>query len=127
MEVRANNEPFLDVSKTFIDRLAAEVEPLSVYNGGPILMVQVENEYGSFDDDHEYTEKLRDIVLEACDQPLYTTNGSRKPSRRRRYRWRPRINRRRSGDWFPHSAEIHAAEPKQQWTSANLRVLLVLV
>lgn len=76
MEVRANNEPFLDASKTFIDRLAAEVEPLSISNGGPILMVQVENEYGSFGDDHEYTEKLRDIFLDAFDQPLYTTDGS---------------------------------------------------
>ncbi|KAK2757931.1 hypothetical protein FQN54_004337 [Arachnomyces sp. PD_36] len=76
MAVRTDNEPFLDASKTYIDRLAAEVAPLSVFNGGPILMVQVENEYGSFGSDHVYTEKLRDIFLEAFDQPLYTTDGS---------------------------------------------------
>lgn len=76
MEIRANNEPFLEASKNFIDRFAAEVEPLSIYNGGPILMVQVENEYGSFGDDKEYKEEMRDIFLDAFEQPLYTTDGS---------------------------------------------------
>lgn len=75
MEIRADNEPFLDASKTYIDRLAAEVADLSISNDGPILMVQVENEYGSFGSDHVYTEQLRDIFLDAFDQPLYTTDG----------------------------------------------------
>ncbi|KAJ5956161.1 hypothetical protein N7501_010440 [Penicillium viridicatum] len=46
MVVRDNNKPFLEASKAFIDRLAEEVGDLQVTNGGPILMVQIENEYG---------------------------------------------------------------------------------
>lgn len=46
MVVRSNNKPFLDASRSFTDRLAKDLNLLQVTNGGPILMVQIENEYG---------------------------------------------------------------------------------
>ncbi|KAJ5812920.1 Glycoside hydrolase family 35 [Penicillium robsamsonii] len=75
MVVRDNNKPFLDASKAFIDRLAKEVGDLQVTNGGPILMVQIENEYGSYGSDHVYLNALKDIFTAAFDVPFYTNDG----------------------------------------------------
>lgn len=75
MEVRKNNKPFLDASRSYVEHLAAELAPLQASKGGPILMVQIENEYGSFDSDHEYTSAVRDIMQASFEMPLYTTDG----------------------------------------------------
>jgi beta-galactosidase GanA len=76
MVVRSNNEPFLNATKLYITRLAQELKPLLVTNGGPIILVQVENEYGSYGSDKQYTSTLRDMWKEAgFNVPLYTTDG----------------------------------------------------
>ncbi|KAJ5371302.1 uncharacterized protein N7496_007394 [Penicillium cataractarum] len=75
MVVRANNKPFLAATQSYIDNLAKDLEDLSVNKGGPILMVQVENEYGSYGNDHEYVGALRDMVKNAFGLPLYTNDG----------------------------------------------------
>lgn len=76
--VRANNANFLEYSGRYIANVAKELESLLVNNGGPILMVQVENEYGSFDNDHDYTNALADIFRENFDAVLYTNDGGTK-------------------------------------------------
>lgn len=75
MSVRSDNEPFLDASRNYLTRLGTELKELQVTEGGPILMAQVENEYGSFGNDHSYTSKLADIMREAFDVTLYTNDG----------------------------------------------------
>ncbi|PSN65092.1 family 35 glycoside hydrolase [Corynespora cassiicola Philippines] len=75
MLVRAYNEPFLDAAESYLQNLARDLRPLQVSQGGPILMVQVENEYGSFGNDHNYTSTLRDILRENFDSVLYTNDG----------------------------------------------------
>ncbi len=55
--------------------LAADLKDVQVTRGGPLLMVQVENEYGSYGEDHVYTTGLRDILRENFDVPLYTNDG----------------------------------------------------
>lgn len=70
--VRSFNEPYLNLSKIYLERLAAELTPLQVTQGGPLLMVQVENEYGSYGADHNYTQALRDILRANFEVPLYT-------------------------------------------------------
>lgn len=70
--VRDLNEPYLNLSRRYLERLAADLQPLQVTQGGPILMVQVENEYGSYGTNHGYTQALRDIVRDLFDVPLYT-------------------------------------------------------
>lgn len=79
MEVRTSNKPFLDASKSYIDRLGQYVKPLLVTKGGPILMVQIENEYGSYGSDHVYIAALRDMMRKAFPGvPLYTNDGGTK-------------------------------------------------
>ncbi|KAF3766743.1 family 35 glycoside hydrolase [Cryphonectria parasitica EP155] len=74
--VRSFNEPYLNLSKTYLEHLGAILRPLQVTQGGPLLMVQVENEFGSYNDsDHEYTQALRDVLRENFDVPLYTNDG----------------------------------------------------
>jgi beta-galactosidase GanA len=75
MVVRSNNAPFLSASKSYLQRLAAELEPVLVTNGGPILMTQIENEYGSYGSDHTYMAALRDMFQDSFGLPVYTTDG----------------------------------------------------
>jgi beta-galactosidase len=51
------------------------VKPLLYKNGGPILMIQVENEYGAISCDKNYTLWLRDLIWSKLgnDTVLYTS------------------------------------------------------
>lgn len=74
---RSDDPEFLAACRRYITRLGQEVGPLTVNHGGPILMVQVENEYGSYSNDKVYLGKLRDMIKEAgFDAPLITCDGS---------------------------------------------------
>lgn len=77
MVVRTNNTPFLEETNRYVVNLATTsgFADLQVSRGGPILMVQVENEYGSFGENHNYTASLRDILRESFEVPLYTNDG----------------------------------------------------
>ncbi|KAH8691660.1 putative beta-calactosidase [Talaromyces proteolyticus] len=75
MAVRQNNPPFLNASKSYITRLAQELKPMQITYGGPILMVQLENEYGSFGSDKTYLEALATILRDNFDLFLYTNDG----------------------------------------------------
>jgi hypothetical protein len=58
-------------------RAAAERAEVSGCCGGPILTVQVENEYGSFGADHGYMEAIRGIIRKAgSDVHLYAADAS---------------------------------------------------
>ncbi|KAI1805184.1 glycoside hydrolase family 35 protein [Daldinia bambusicola] len=75
MRVRSSNEPFIRAAEGYLNRLATDLRALQVTRGGPLLMVQVENEYGSYGEDHEYTRRLRDILRDNFEVPLYTNDG----------------------------------------------------
>lgn len=74
---RSDNPAFLSACKRYIDRLGKELSPLTVTKGGPILLVQVENEYGSYAGDRVYLGKLRDMIADAgFDVPFITCDGA---------------------------------------------------
>lgn len=73
--VRDYNEPYLNASKAYLTKLAEHLKGLEATDGGPILMVQVENEYGSFGENHQYIAALRDILKGLFKVPLYTNDG----------------------------------------------------
>ncbi|KAI1825263.1 family 35 glycoside hydrolase [Xylaria intraflava] len=75
MQVRSSNAQFMAAAEKYLVRLAADLKDLQVTRGGPLLMVQVENEYGSYGEDHVYTAGLRDILRKNFDVPLYTNDG----------------------------------------------------
>ena len=83
LKVRSRDSVFLDLSKKYIQAFAKELTPLQIDNGGPIIMLQVENEYGSYDSDKEYLainkKMLRDagfkVEFYTCDGPSQMPNG----------------------------------------------------
>lgn len=78
--VRTGDARFLAASRRYLRRLGRELARLQVHRGGPIVLVQVENEYGSFGSDHGYVAAIRDQIREAgFDGQLYTADG---PSQR---------------------------------------------
>lgn len=76
MTVRSNDPRYMKAAQRYMNAMAKEVRPLLVTHGGPILMVQVENEYGSFGSDSSYKEATRKMLVDAgIDVPLFTADG----------------------------------------------------
>ena len=67
----------MDPAQRWLMRLGQELAPLQIGNGGPIILVQVENEYGSFGNDHAYMEQIHHTLLDAgfTKAQLYTADG----------------------------------------------------
>ena len=62
IKLREQDPFFMERAKIFEEKLAEQLRPFAIYNGGPIIMVQVENEYGSYGEDKPYMSAMRDIV-----------------------------------------------------------------
>lgn len=81
LKLRSLDPKYQQAASRWMDRLGKELAPLQIGRGGPILAVQVENEYGSFQDakenDHAYMERAKEMVLHAgfTDALLYTADG----------------------------------------------------
>lgn len=76
IKLRTRDPRYLDAAKRYLQRVGRELAPLQITRGGPIIMVQVENEYGSYGNDKGYIRELRDALLAAgFDVPLFTCDG----------------------------------------------------
>lgn len=62
IRLRENDPYFMERVDKFQQALASEVGDLTIADGGPIIMVQVENEYGSYGTDKEYVGNIRDML-----------------------------------------------------------------
>lgn len=83
IKLRTNDSRYLSYVEEYLNTLLEQVKPLLRGNGGPVIMVQVENEYGSFHAcDTAYKERLRDIISAHVGTKalLYTTDGSTEKS-----------------------------------------------
>ncbi|WP_242277272.1 beta-galactosidase family protein [Bacillus cereus group sp. BfR-BA-01446] len=77
IRVRSNTNLFLNKVENFYKVLLPMVTPLQVENGGPIIMMQVENEYGSFGNDKEYVRSIKKIMRDLdVTVPLFTSDGA---------------------------------------------------
>src|SRR4051794_19649774 len=65
MVLRSGNEEFMAPAERWLLRLGRELAPLQSTRGGPIIAVQVENEYGSFGDDNKYLRRIYDALKNA--------------------------------------------------------------
>ncbi|CAM0954269.1 unnamed protein product [Alopecurus aequalis] len=77
LKLRSSDSTYLSLVERWWSVLLPKVAPLLYANGGPIIMVQIENEFGSFGNDKTY---LHYLVLLARrylgnDVILYTTDG----------------------------------------------------
>ncbi|MBI5084529.1 MAG: beta-galactosidase, partial [Acidobacteria bacterium] len=77
IQVRTTDPRFLSAASRYIKALLAQVAPLQITRGGPVIMLQVENEYGSFGKDKNYLNAIRKMIVGAgIDVTLYTSDGS---------------------------------------------------
>lgn len=66
LKVRKRSDAFfMEKVKTYLNEAAKQLAPYQIQNGGPIIMVQVENEYGTWGDDQTYMEIMRDNIRQA--------------------------------------------------------------
>jgi beta-galactosidase len=61
--LRTRDPLFMEPVARWVHRLAAEVGPLQYGNGGPIIITQIENEYGNYGSDKAYMEQLHQLYL----------------------------------------------------------------
>ncbi|WP_129586610.1 glycoside hydrolase family 35 protein [Microterricola viridarii] len=74
--LRTMDPRFIDAADGWFDAITAVMRPLLASNGGPVVSVQVENEYGSFGDDAEYVRHCRDaLTSRGIDVLLVTSDG----------------------------------------------------
>lgn len=62
IRLREPDPYFIERVALFEAEVAKQVKSLTIANGGPIIMVQVENEYGSYGANKGYVSQIRDIV-----------------------------------------------------------------
>ena len=76
MRLRCAHKPYLDKVDAWFDALMPQLAPLQCTKGGPILMMQIENEYGSYGGDKTYLRHLADAMrVRGIDVPLFTSDG----------------------------------------------------
>ncbi len=62
IRLRERDPYFMERVKMFEQKVGEQLAGLTIQNGGPIIMVQVENEYGSYGEDKPYVSEIRDCL-----------------------------------------------------------------
>ncbi|MBQ6964844.1 MAG: beta-galactosidase [Bacteroidaceae bacterium] len=62
IKLRERDPYFMERVKIFEQKVGEQLAGLTIQNGGPIIMVQVENEYGSYGEDKPYVSEIRDCL-----------------------------------------------------------------
>ena len=62
IRLREQDPYFMERVKLFEQKVGEQLAPLTIQDGGPIIMVQVENEYGSYGENKPYVSKIRDCL-----------------------------------------------------------------
>ena len=77
IRLRCLNAPYMEAVDRFFDDLLPRLAPLQLTRGGNILMMQVENEYGSYGDDKPYLTALAEgMRRRGIEVPLFTSDGA---------------------------------------------------
>jgi beta-galactosidase len=74
VRVRTRQPHFLVACRRYLHEVGRQLAPLQVTKGGPIIMVQVENEYDGYGRDRQYPAALRSYLTEAgVDVPFFSS------------------------------------------------------
>ncbi|WP_217275323.1 beta-galactosidase [Hymenobacter sp. BRD128] len=73
LKVRSQEPQYIAAYTRYLQAVGKQLAPLQVNHGGPVLMVQVENEYGSYGADKQYLAQNKQLFINAgFDGLLYT-------------------------------------------------------
>ena len=76
VELRCSNERFLQLCTPYLDKVCDLLKPHLITNGGNVIFVQIENEYGSYSNDKAYLQWLKRFYEErGIDCGLITSDG----------------------------------------------------
>ena len=70
IKLRERDPYFMERVKLFEEKVGEQLKPLTIQNGGPIIMMQVENEYGSYGEDKPYVSEIRDCLRDIYGKEL---------------------------------------------------------
>ena len=77
MKVRTNTPLFLGKVEAYYKELFRRIAPLQATCGGPVIMMQVENEYGSYAEDKAYMRSIAQMMkVRGVTVPLFTSDGT---------------------------------------------------
>ena len=78
MQVRCTYPPYLAAVDRYLEELLPRLIPLQATQGGPVIALQVENEYGGYGNDQRYLQYLADSLrARGVDVLLFTSDGPR--------------------------------------------------
>lgn len=78
MEIRCINTEYIRYFERYLNELFAQIKPYLCTNGGNVIMMQVENEYGYYGDDKAYLAYLTKMYKSmGINVPLFTSDGSK--------------------------------------------------
>ncbi|MGV8980687.1 glycoside hydrolase family 35 protein [Clostridium sp.] len=76
MKVRSSYEPFLEHLNDYYSELFKRISPLQINHGGPIIMMQIENEYGYYGNNKKYLQAINDMMRKfGALVPFVTSDG----------------------------------------------------
>lgn len=76
IKLRTSDKRYLAYVRRYYHQLMKQLVPLQIDHGGPVIMMQVENEYGSFGNDREYLKAVYDMMREeGVTVPLFASDG----------------------------------------------------
>jgi len=76
MRVRSQYPRFMEALENYFKVLLPKLVPYQFTHGGKVLMMQIENEYGSYGQDNEYVRRNGELMKKyGIDVPLFTSDG----------------------------------------------------
>jgi beta-galactosidase len=75
IKLRSRDPNYINAVKSYLKEVGRVLGPLQITHGGPIIMAQVENEYGFYGKDKQYMDEIRKALIDAgFDVPLFECN-----------------------------------------------------
>ncbi|XP_047375573.1 beta-galactosidase-1-like protein 3 isoform X5 [Sciurus carolinensis] len=78
LKLRTTDKGFVEAVDKYFDHLIPRMIPLQYHHGGPVIAVQVENEYGSFDKDAKYMSYVKEALMKRGIVELLLTSDNEK-------------------------------------------------
>ncbi len=76
MRIRCMYKPYTDAVESYYRQLFKRLEPFMYSNGGNIIAMQIENEYGSYGNDKNYLKFIKELMLDCGYRDfLFTSDG----------------------------------------------------
>ena len=77
LRLRTSHPGYLKAVEEYYERLFRELAPLQITRGGPVILFQIENEYGSYGNDKDYLRALKKMMEKnGVEVPFVTSDGA---------------------------------------------------